>query len=296
MIVCHNDADGVTSAVLFLYAMGLGPDDVKVRVAEYFGQVNPNDRFCFDMVPEDPNWDGQCFDHHPQHPPETERKYTLIWDNVPTGVIVYKQYKDDIPDEQKWKVAIAAVGDGQPEVIPPEIFDMFPELLDEILWVREGKVSFTLPRYKLISSGINSLMRVGNYEYALNLLYHAKRPDDLIFNEEAEKARNTIANECYKIAKNSKFVKLGNNIVYLEFESNLDVTGRIASEWQDKLGYTVVAYNITKGKLSIRGDLAMWVGQKLRAAGVNVGGHPGFMGGELEPGVSLIDKLRSVLR
>ena len=296
MIVCHNDADGVTSAVLFLYANGLTLDDVRVRVAEWFGQVQESDRFCFDMVPENPEWDGVNYDHHPQHPPPDQRKYKLIWDVVPTSLIVYNKHKDEIPDEQKWKVVVGIVGDGQPELIPPEIFDMFPELTDEILWIREGKITFTLPRYKLLSSGINSLMRVGNYEYALNLLYHAKRPDDLIFNEEAEKARNTIANECYKIAKNSKFVKLGNNIVYLEFESNLDVTGRIASEWQDKLGYTVVAYNITKGKLSIRGDLALWVAGKLRAAGVNVGGHPGYVGGELEPGVSLIDKLRSVLR
>jgi len=296
MLVYHHDADGVTSAVLWMLAHGLTPDDVQARAADYFGEVTPDDKICFDMVPEDPNWEGICFDHHPQHPPEEERKYTLYWDNVPASLLVYSFFAKDIPDEEKWKVVVGIVGDGQPELIPPNIFDMFPSLLDEVLYVYGGELKFSLPRYKLLSSGINSLMRLGKHEYALRLLYYAKRPVQLLFDEEANRAREMIRNEYNKVLRNAQFVKLTNNIVYIEFESEVDVTGRLATDYGDRLGCTVVAYNAANGKVSIRGDLALWVVKRLNDRGIEAGGHPGFCGANLEPGTNFIDILREVVR
>jgi len=294
MLVYHHDADGVSSAVLWMLAHGLSPDDIEARAADYFGEVYTDDKICFDMVPEDPEWEGICFDHHPQHP-ETHR-YTLYWDTVPTTLIVYNKFKDSIPDEEKWKVVVGLVGDGQPELIPVEIFDMFPNILDEVLYVYNGEVRFSLPRYKLLSSGINSLMRLGKCDYALRLLYHAKRPEQLLFDEEANKARDMIRNEYNKVLREAQFIKLTNNIVYIEFESTVDVTGRLATDYADRLGCTVVAYNMANGKVSIRGDLALWIVKRLNEKGIEAGGHPGFCGANLEPGTNFLDILREVVR
>lgn len=294
MLVYHHDADGVSSVVLWMLAHGLTPDDVEVRAADYFGQVYSDDKICFDMVPEDPNWEGIVFDHHPQHPPD--HKYTLYWDSVPTTLIVYNKFNYEIPDEHKWKVVVGVVGDGQPELIPVEIFDMFPSLLDEVLYVYSGEVKFGLPRYKLLSSGINSLMRLGNHDYALRLLYNAKRPEQLLLDEEANKARDMIRNEYNKVLRNAHFVKLTNCIVYVEFESSVDITGRLATDYADRLGCTVIAYNIANGKVSIRGDLALWIVKRLNEKGIEAGGHPGFCGANLEPGTNLIDILREVVK
>ena len=164
LLYTHDDADGITSAVLLAHAFPIK----KVNCPEDFGDFEakadlakgyqPPD-LVTDMVPKDPEYSGLVIDHHPSHPEESKRKYILVWDGIPTTGIVYKLFKDQIPKEYHWKVAVGLCGDGQPELIPAEIWTSCPSLLDSytVPYEKYGKITFgKIPVFLKLSAMINA--------------------------------------------------------------------------------------------------------------------------------------------
>ena len=155
---CHWDADGVTSG----HFASFGINDSQVVVGTYekgFGDTSQltKDDWILDMRPSDPKWDGNCIDHHLPH--DKKHKYRLISDDVPATLITWREFKKDIPKKEWWKIAIGLAGDGQPELIPTEVFQECPTLLKNVktsVFQSYGKWKIsTFPLYKLLSSNIN---------------------------------------------------------------------------------------------------------------------------------------------
>ena len=113
----HSDADGVYSTSLLATIFPIE----EVVFPDVFGEVLDED-VVLDQVPIKPEYSGIVIDHHPQH--LERRKYTLVLGDSPTSVVVYDLFKDKIKKEDLWKVIGGAVGDGQGETIPEEIWEI----------------------------------------------------------------------------------------------------------------------------------------------------------------------------
>jgi len=125
-VATHSDADGLYSAALLSLAI-----PVKIiKYPEEFGEVDKED-ICLDMIPLNPKYKGIVVDHHPLHP--SIHSYQLEWEPVPTGLIIFHQLGHCIPTSKWWLVVGSCIGDGQPELIPPEIFKASPDLLEETI-------------------------------------------------------------------------------------------------------------------------------------------------------------------
>jgi len=290
-IASHTDADGVCSLVLLSYRVS----GRRAYFPENFGELEEDTLICLDMVPVDTEWSGLCIDHHPHH--SENRRYTLIWDRVPTSLIVYRLVRDYIPEEERWKVAVGLVGDNQPELIPVEIWERFPELLDEYHFTNYsyGSVkggSYTL--YKLLSSGINNLCRVNHPEIAVRILKNAESPLDLIRDQSIREAREIVEKELKRVFEEGFLLEVG-KILYFEFSSDLNITSRVATLLWKRDDTTVIVYNRRLGKGSVRGVLSTLIQKKLEDV-VPVGGHAGYMGFRIEPDTELLPVIRSRLR
>jgi len=292
----HDDADGVSSAVLLSYVFRIekvwAPEDFgewPLKPYKIEGQAElelPPDA-CVDMVPSNPQWSGLCIDHHPLHPPENERKYKLIFGDAPTAVIIYTLFKNVIPKEQKWKVAVGAVGDGQPELIPTEIWREYPVLLEEMVssWDKYGKLeTASYPIYFRLSSGINAMCKLPEKWYsAYTILRNAKSPWDLINDSSLKSAKEIVDEERARILRETTPIQLRNGIRLWVFESQTKIERTIAWELWDKDKRTVVALNKATGRGSIRGVLATLIYEHLNQHGFKASGHPGFGGLKLRP-------------
>lgn len=284
-LALHDDADGVSSAVLLSFALKIR----KVWAPEDFGEwpivtvenEEPPDA-CVDMVPANPDWAGFCIDHHPGHPPEDKRKYRLIHGDVPTAVIVYELFKELIPEEQHWKVVVGAVGDGQPELIPPEIWLKFPILLEEAVstWERYKKMeTSTYPLYLRLSSGINAACKIPDQWYvAYSVLRNAKSPWDLLTDPSLKAAREYVDEERSRILQESSPIQLRNGIRLWPFESETKLERTLAFEMWETEKRTTIAINLKTGRGSIRGTLATLIYQYLQNKGYKASGHPGYGG------------------
>jgi len=292
----HDDADGVTSAVLMSYVFKINkvwaPDDFgEWPVAPYKvpGQEQlelPPD-VCVDMVPANPEWVGLAIDHHPNHPPEGKRSYQLIYGEAPASVIVYTLFKELIPQEHRWKVVVGAVGDGQPELIPPEIWREFPILLEESVTPREryGKLETSnYPLYLRLSSGINAVCKIPEKWYVgYAILRNAKSPWDLINDSSLKSAKELVESERERIYRETSPIQLRNGIRVWAFQSETKIERTLAWEMWDTDKRTIVAINSATGRGSIRGTLATLVYEHLTAHGFKASGHPGFGGLKLKP-------------
>lgn len=292
----HDDADGVSSAVLMSYIFKIN----KVWAPEDFGEwpikpykVAGKEDFeippdaCVDMVPADPNWQGLAIDHHPGHPPEGKRAYQLIHGDAPTAVVVYTLFKELIPKEQRWKVVVGAVGDAQPELIPPDIWRDFPVLLEETVtsWERYGKIETSnFPVYLRLSSGVNAACKLPEKWYvAYSTLRNAKSPWDLLKDPSLKAAKEFIEDERSKVYRETTPIQLRNGIRIWGFQSETKIERTVAWELWDKDKRTIVAVNTTTGRGSIRGTLATLVYEHLSQHGFKASGHAGFGGVRLKP-------------
>ena len=280
-VVAHDDADGITSAVLLVLAEEADPESV--TFVEQFGQyITPKDTMV-DMRPLE-GFKGLCYDHHLGHPENPP--YTLIWDDVPTSLIIFRRFIDKIPKEHWWKVVVGINGDGQPELIPPRIFKEFPELLmmsSSFGWSSsEGRyTTWSYPIYSQLSAYINAAARSRQPELAFEILLNAESPFEIVENEALSQMRETIAKRVNEVTKAAKIYSFGPFLlVYYQAEEKLG--GRVAMKVSGS-NATVLAINETTGEVSIRGDLATFLVEELNKLNIGeFGGHPGFAGGLIE--------------
>lgn len=295
----HDDADGITSAVLMSYIFDVkkvwAPDDfgvwpIKPYILNGKEEIPPD--ACVDMLPQNPLWQGLAIDHHPGHPPEDKRSYQLIHGEAPASVIIYTLFKNYIPQEQRWKVAVGAVGDGQPEIIPPDVWRENPVLLEETisLWKKYGKYAkggplemSSYPIYFMLSSGINAACKIPEKWYlAYSVLRNAKSPWDLLNDSSLKASKGFLNDEKTRILSESHPIQLRSGIKIWGFTSETKIERTLAWELNEKDKKTIVAVNTQTGRGSIRGVLATLVYDHLTQNGYKASGHPGFGGIKLK--------------
>jgi len=309
-LAMHDDGDGISSGVLFTSLFKTKevwcPEDFGVWSIK--GLKNSNGEIvyppdaCVDMVPQDPNWEGKiCIDHHPDHLPENLRKYKLIFGNVPAAVIIYKVFKPFIPRSQRWKVVVGAVGDGQPEVVPPEIWREYPILLERTVttYSRYGNLQTAkFPIFLRLSAPINAACKIpGKWIIAFNVLRNARSPLDILEDPALKSAKEFVEEEHKNIIQSSNAIELRSGIKIWRFSSELKLERTLAYELEQTDKVTTIAVNEKTGRGSIRGVLATLVYEHLKASGFKASGHPGFGGLRLKKDQTvddLIDCLRKL--
>lgn len=298
MRICsHHDADGITSAVLLAKTLSCSRENV--RFPDKFGDVNDDDDYVLDMRPYNV-FSKICIDHHEGH--LDSRKYTLIWDNIPTSAIVYNKFKKSIPKEESWKTVVGCVGDGRAMDIPPEIWKRFPELLEKEDFIY-GNMKTIYPsfKYQLLSSPINAVCRVGNPLNAFQALYDAKTWDDLLTNPVLIDAQELSAKEVNRVIseaseRGNRPREIGPFTIWV-YASDFRIGGILAIKLHELTSpnQTVVAINETTRSGSVRGDLASLVVDEANRNGFQAGGHHGFSGITI-PSNKTIRELETVLR
>lgn len=283
-IYAHNDADGITAALFAWY----GNPEYSIEIKSEFGDTSgwEDGNIMVDMKPDNPNIKGLVIDHHPNHP--EHRAYNLIWDSNPASYITFNKYKDSIPKSQYWKLAIGLGGDNRLELLDAYIIESEPQLLYKVktfAYQSYGSWQLTYsPLYKLLSSLINSLMRIGNYEEALNIIRFAERPMDIYHSQIAQDARDKIREEIKRIMSSCDIINL-RDVQVVIFDSDYKLTGYVASlieSSKDTSGSTIMAINRVDGSISIRGDLALYIKSKVSSLPyIEIDGHPGYMGGRI---------------
>jgi len=299
-IRAHWDADGITAG----YFTTFGVPDSELEIAIYedgFGttkNLTKND-YIVDMRPQDMEWDGICIDHHLPHP--EERKYTLHGGEVPATLLAFNMYKDKIPKSEWWKIAIGLMGDGQPELIPTEVFETCPYLLKYVktsAYQSYGKWNFgKYPVYKLLSSYINAFLRKGEYESAIQLLKYSDHPRTIMTSTDALAAKSDVKNDFVSAIKDCEIIHYDNLAVVL-FYSRYRMSGYVSSSLLSHLdNKTVMAINTRNGSLSLRGDLSYYYRDTLKSLDyLTIDGHPGFCGGKLTDKVRrLVSDLDEIL-
>jgi len=291
----HDDADGISAAVLLGHVFKVN----KVFCPENFGEWEPFPDIaknyippdvCCDMIPQHPEWKGICFDHHPNHPPASERKYTLVWDQVPASMIVYNAYKKLIPAKYHWKVAVGLIGDGQGDTIPTHIWRSNPELLHGYsMYVAEkyGKlVISTYPLYIRLSSFINAACKIPDKWYvAYQVLKNAKSPMDLVEDPALGACKRAVKEEYNRILKDSRPIDFP-HFRYWRIDSTMKLERTIGWKSEQKDLKTTLVLNIKTNRMSVRGKLSLFLFEELTKMGYKLAGHPGFGGGKLEKGQS----------
>jgi len=279
-IRCHHDADGITTA--YLTNFHYPKHEIEIWDGD-FGDttgLKKGDIMC-DMRPIQ-NMEGLIvIDHH--GPYKDDRKFELVYEDVPASLIAWKQFKDDIPKSEWWKVAIGLVGDGQPQLIPTEVFEQCPQLLSKIKtssYASYGKWKIGYyPVYKLLSSYVNALLRKHEHQEAVNLVRYSQQPKNIINSLKAGLAKQDVKAEFEKIIRGSESFDFGDLAVFI-FSSKYKMSGYVASVMQGSLDEkAVMAINRENGSGSLRGDLAYYWRDKLKHLEyMIIDGHPGFCG------------------
>lgn len=285
VVASHHDADGISSAVLFKKVV----DYPELEFPEEFG-FSPDADIMLDMTPVE-GFSGLLIDHHPM---SLELANNSKWKGfidiyAPTSYWVYQIFKDLIPERETWKAVVGIVGDGRTELIPTEILRKFPELLIETgkVYQNYGKTRvYHLPLYRLISSGINSLARIGKVMMAYNILKEAETPVELLRDSDILDAQEKVDKEVQKCLVGNRVYKFG-IVSLIVFNSKFNLQGRIASQLSSELQTTVMAVNMETHKISLRGDLAVFIGERLPE--LQLGGHAGYMGGYVPANYSVFD-------
>lgn len=294
VLASHCDADGIFSAAL----LGSFNELTEVRFPTTFGEVS-NEDLVADMKPINPEYSGLVFDHHLPHP--ENKKYSLIWDECPTSLIIWKTFKDDIPPDLSWKVVGGVVGDGQPELIPAELWSQHPVLLEQRVSLYESYGDLKLyptPVYMLLSSYVNAGARVGNPYPTYQIVKACKSPWDILKSDMLIKSKEILDRECDKLIKEtheySTIVEFEQAVIWT-ISSKFIVEPILAFRLAEKAKKTVVVINSESMKMSVRGPQALWLAQRL--PDFNIGGHPGFCGGDLKKDQtveSFIDAVRKL--
>ena len=234
-----------------------------------------------DMIPLSPSYNGVCIDHHPLHWSESERSYKLYWGVGSTGLVVFNLFQKEIPREKLWWVAGSLVGDGSPELIPAEVWEACPFLLEEIGRPREyqGRTYLTTyPLWAALSSPVNNLCRIGRPKIALERVLSVKSPIEMIQDEAVKLAQKKVEQEIKNILETFYVRDLG-RVLYLEMETDYSLTGYIASKLSNIHNKTTFVINAKNGKYSVRGVLSEYIRKLMEKYGLKAGGHPGFGAG-----------------
>lgn len=320
LVICsHSDADGIYSASLISTIFGVetvyfpktfGDYSVAIKEVREQGEIvekKLSTDLALDLGPpiEPDSFRGIIIDHHPQTGKykEESNKERIYTGNIPTTALVYQLLKEHIPSEKLWYVAGGCVGDGQPEKIPPELWEVFPELLEtggNIYKSRYKFKEYPYPVYKQLSSPVNAMCRMGNPLTAYKIVQRCKTPFDLINNSALKNDKESIKDEINSIAKEGlQEINIRHYASVVTFESNKKVASRICSSLGNMNNNKTWIVINTKGKrMSIRGDLASYIGSKLKEHNISCGGHAGFWGGELteeQSSQDIIDILREEL-
>lgn len=276
----HGDADGLASGVLIGYVSKVN----NVWSPEEFGDAKDSD-VVLDQVPVDPTQPYIVFDHH-SHPPKEKRKYQLVWDQVPATLIVYECFKAQIPDDMKWKVAVGLVGDGQPELIPLEVWKLCPELLTGYATASEryGKLSiYSIPLYLKLSSGINACCKLSEDKWynAYQVLKNVKTPLQLIEDPVLETALDFIRKEHDRVIREYHPIEFP-YFRYWKISSDYRMERHLAPKVMEGFDRkTTIIFNEKTKRMSIRGTLTPLLVEFLKANNIQANGHPGFAGGNL---------------
>lgn len=297
-ISTHHDADGVASAVLLVKGKGLKEGEYNVNFPEKFGYVTDED-FCLDMRPTSPEYKGFVIDHHPGH--SEDRKYKLVFGDVPATVLVYNEFKDKIPKEDAWKVSVGAMGDSQPETIPSEIWGKYPELLDETVRVylkygNESQMSVYPNRvFTLLSSPINAACRLSKPDIAFGVLRDARDPYDILEDKQLISFKNKLAGiRKYTLEHLGQTIQT-RNFCFVQYEAEARIEGIIALKLQQQTRKTTISLNTKTMSGSIRGVLTTWLVEKMNMVGIEAGGHAAFAGLSLTSPMQ-IELIKSLIR
>ena len=297
-IYTHHDADGIVSA----FFTSFGVKNSEIVVTEKFGDTSnwKDGDYMTDMRPDNPSIKGTVLDHHLPH--SKDRKYKLITHledlgyNAPASLITWLEFKDKIPQKEWWKLTIGLGGDSQLEKTPAEVLKLNPILLKEVktsVYNKYGKITInTYPIMQLLSSYINALLRINKYEEALNLLMFSPNPISILQSEEAIEAKEAVKSEFERILRTNADVYHFNGLTLVLFDSTYRLSGYIASAIGSD-NSCILAINTSNGSASMRGKLALYYKDILKdVAGLELDGHPGFMGGSYTESTNkLIDAL-----
>jgi len=295
-ISAHHDADGITTGVLTSYRL----PNTKQVFPKGFGRVQgPVDIMC-DMHPNKYTM-PLVIDHHPV-PEDVEIPNTtnIIHGEEPASLVAWTVFKDYIPKEHWWKVAVGLNGDGQPELIPNEVWDQSRCLLDE-----HGKFGWSVakkrneyrawPVWGSLSSAINAFCRVDWPVKAFEILKEANTPYDILNNPLVEEYKKKVFSETVRLEKNYKPINLS-RLLYWKVSTPYSLTGTLASKLYDLQNKTVFVLNTENNAISIRGILAYYIREKIEHL-IDGGGHPGFVGASVKKGVTegqILEALRGI--
>lgn len=292
---CHNDPDGLYSATMLRRIFKVKEPIELPPFNEYKTDVAVDLGF-----PSDIEWSGIVVDHHPDHP--EERKYKLYWDYCPTGLILYKHLREHIKKEDMWLVVGSLMGDGQPELTPEEVWKSNPVLLKGRGYLypgQWGKLSLSAtPLYIFLSSGVNSLCRLGFPQEALNVLGNMTDPVQLLENEVVRDASETMRKEEKAVYDQRPLVETFGNYTLVRIKTSkpqIKLCGLIASKLLGQDGTnTFIVLNEISGEISLRGNLAKYYAIKMSNAGFKAGGHAKYCGAHIE--LKDIDKFVEFVR
>jgi len=299
----HSDADGVSSCALIASIFNIERSKYFPISPSHFGMYKEGDLALDLGSPLVKSWNGCIIDHH-EHPDNPS--YPLVLGQVPTGLTIYHALKDHIPDDRKWLVVVSCVGDGQPEAIPSELWDMYPEL-----WHMSGNVyknrygglkAYPYPLYAKSSSPVNSLCRTGAVSKALDVLLRARNIRDVINNVSAQLAQKEVSVEENRVLtdqNNPVQVESIGNFTIVTYKSKFNIAGRIGANLSkgDRNNTYIIINEITK-EASVRGVMTIYLTNKLNEVGYLAGGHSGYGGITLlqtQTTTELINDLRRIL-
>ena len=277
----HHDSDGVSSVALYILANDESPDEV--YFPDIFGDFEEDTKVMIDMYPNRNEFTGLVIDHHPDIYGK-DRKFKLIHSDLkPASLLVYEVFKNKIPKEKSWYVAVGLAGDAADALIPIEIHQRFPVLRRSISTSFRDNVR-ELPLWKYLSSVINSYCRFGRAEDALHLLLNCDSPHDLLEDEEGADLRMLIRKAVWAVEKNFRMIEIADSVLLGDFYHDYRIGGIIASEWHAKTQKTVIVINRRDWSFNIRGPLTNYVMFHMKRKfgdEISVGGHPEAAGGRM---------------
>ena len=283
-IHAHHDADGVSAVAMYILANNENP--AYVYFPDIFGEFHDDTEIMIDMYPNKPDFKGLVIDHHPDI--WQEKQFQLIHsDTKPASLIVFELFKNKIPEERWWFVAVGLTGDAADCLIPIEVHEKFPILRREVSSSGKYGSAKDLPLWKYLPGIINAYCKTGRPQDALNTLLYCQNPLDLFEDEEGWDLKQLLMQEINRVEKNLKFVEVADSILLAAFYSDYNIGGTIASRWHSSTGKTIIIINKKDWSFNIRGDLTYWTIHLLRRKfpEINVGGHPVAAGGIMNPDI-----------
>jgi len=284
IIRSHHDGDGICSGYFTSFKY---PYRIEIWDGN-FGDTTGMKKgdIMTDMHPTG-DWDGIVIDHHLGKGYPLAHKYKLIYDTVPASLIAWREFKEDIPESEWWKLAIGLKGDGQPELLPYEVFQSCPQLLLKYETSMSDKKSYgkyySMYDYVFhhLSAPVNAFLRMKDSDGAIKLISESKQPFDIIYSDEANNARSKVNSEFLKIVRNHRTYQFADGkLGLIVFYSKFRMSGYIASALHSSIGVnSLIAINRATNRGSLRGVLAdYWEGRLKPLEYLEIGGHSGFKG------------------